>query len=243
MELKRYAAKTHQGPFIQNNEDGYNVELSSQLYMLFDGFGGAGIGDQVVKNLIQNISNFYLKIADDPEATVPFAHNEKYSIEANALINACLASQQLLWRENQQLDINRRGGASGQILNQVGSTLYVFSVGNLLLLRKRGHHFSSIIQPDSFHTLSHSAKGPYVTFPLSAFGLYEHLDFRFYEFRTYPLDTYLCLTDGIYNYLSPRELCEFFRPEEPLNQSLELMFQRACQRGNKDNLSALILEY
>ena len=40
MELKSIVAKSHQGPFLQVNEDAYDFDLEHKLYMLFDGFGG-----------------------------------------------------------------------------------------------------------------------------------------------------------------------------------------------------------
>lgn len=44
MKLKSYAAKTHQGPYLEINEDGYEFDFENELYMILDGFGGSGIG-------------------------------------------------------------------------------------------------------------------------------------------------------------------------------------------------------
>ena len=48
ISLKGFSSKTHQGPFLQTNEDDIDVDLINDLFLIFDGFGGAGIGDRTV---------------------------------------------------------------------------------------------------------------------------------------------------------------------------------------------------
>ena len=46
IQLKEYVALSSQGPFLQINEDMVDVDLSNNLFMLLDGFGGSGVGDK-----------------------------------------------------------------------------------------------------------------------------------------------------------------------------------------------------
>jgi serine/threonine protein phosphatase PrpC len=62
MRLKTFSAKTHQGPYLETNEDGYDFDFENNLFMVFDGFGGSGIGDRIVENLKNEIKKFYTQI-------------------------------------------------------------------------------------------------------------------------------------------------------------------------------------
>ena len=51
MELNNFTVETHQGPFLNVNEDGYHFDLEQNLFMIFDGYGGSNIGDKAVEEL------------------------------------------------------------------------------------------------------------------------------------------------------------------------------------------------
>ena len=109
IELKRYSAKTDQGPFLNVNEDDVDVDIINKLYLLFDGFGGAGIGDESVKIVRDNIKSFYLKFGSDPDSTFPFYYSPKYLLEGNALVNAINYSHDILKKHNKSKEMSDRG--------------------------------------------------------------------------------------------------------------------------------------
>ena len=90
MDLKIFSAETHQGPYLNINEDGCDYDFSNNIYMILDGFGGSGVGDKVVREIKDNIKRFYTQIASDINATMPFFYSPKYLIEGNALINSLI---------------------------------------------------------------------------------------------------------------------------------------------------------
>ena len=90
MELKSYSAHTNQGPSLQVNEDGYDIDLVNNLFMVMDGFGGSGIGDKSMTQLMNDIKLFYSRVVADPESTMPFFFSHKF------LIEQCLVSHLLL---------------------------------------------------------------------------------------------------------------------------------------------------
>lgn len=100
MRLKAYAAQTHQGPYLQINEDGYDFDFENEIYMVLDGFGGSGIGDKAVDKLKQEIKNFYTQISDDPNATMPLYYNPRNILEGNAIMNALMNAHQNLLKMN-----------------------------------------------------------------------------------------------------------------------------------------------
>ena len=39
MIFRKYAAETSKGPFLENNEDDFSVDVNKKLFMVLDGFG------------------------------------------------------------------------------------------------------------------------------------------------------------------------------------------------------------
>ncbi len=154
MKIKAISAQTDQGPFLQVNEDAYDFDLENNLYMVLDGFGGAGIGDVSVSALKENMKKFYTNIASDPDSTLPFFFSPKYLVEGNALINAMLYSHNILVKENMQKETARRGGASGIFLSKAESILTLASVGNCVAFLYRKGIFRRIFIEDSFKFLN-----------------------------------------------------------------------------------------
>src|SRR5437868_334092 len=130
MKLRAYAAQTHQGPYLQVNEDGYEFDFDNDLFMVFDGLGGSGIGDRAVDKLKQEIRTFYTQISDDPNATMPLYYNPKNLLEGNAILNAIMNAHQNLLKANLEKPINQRAAASGIVAVRAESLLILIGVGN-----------------------------------------------------------------------------------------------------------------
>lgn len=77
-EIKSYAMKTHQGPFLNLNEDLVEVDLVNNLFMVIDGFGGSNIGDKAASMVRDSLKRSFTKIASDPDSTLPFYFSHKY---------------------------------------------------------------------------------------------------------------------------------------------------------------------
>ena len=88
IELKSYAMLSHQGPYLNVNEDTAEADIVNNMFLVIDGFGGAGIGDEVALLVKDILKKAYKKISVDPDSTLPFYYSHKYLLEANALINA-----------------------------------------------------------------------------------------------------------------------------------------------------------
>ncbi len=154
MRLKAYAAQTHQGPYLQVNEDGYEFDFENDLYMVFDGFGGSGIGDRAVDKLKQEIKTFYTQISDDPNATMPLYYNPKNLLEGNAILNSLMNAHQNLLRQNHERPVNQRAGASAMIAVKAESMLILIGVGSCNAFHFRQGKLSKIISEDTFQYLS-----------------------------------------------------------------------------------------
>lgn len=245
MELKSYAAKSHQGPYLQVNEDGVDVDLLQKLYMVFDGFGGSNIGDQTVEFLKENVKKFYGKIGGDPEATLPFFYSPKYLLEGNALLNSMHYAHSLLKKQNLERPMHERGGASALALAESDNIITIASTGNLSAWFYRRGNLNPLVSPDSMETLARdSREKSYYTTPLSAFGLFDDLHVKIVEFRPRDGDKLVIMTDGAYARLGDEELKYVIEGKSGSDlDRIQEMFHMVNSRGNLDNQSCLLLNF
>ncbi len=245
LELKSYSACSQQGPYLQVNEDSVEVDLINKLYLIFDGFGGSGIGERAVSNLKENIKKFYTKIGGDPDATMPFFYSHKYVLEGNALINSMNYAHFLLKQENGEKEMSNRGGASAIAVSQSENILTLASVGNCIAYLYSKGHLKTLCNPDSFEFL---AKDSFIrhfqTAPLSAFGLFDELHLNIREARPDMGDMLILLTDGSYSRINQDELKHVLQKDgDTVREKIETLFDLNNSRGNLDNQSALILQF
>jgi serine/threonine protein phosphatase PrpC len=245
MKLKSFATVTHQGPYLQVNEDGYDFDLNDNLFMLFDGFGGSGIGDLCVNDLKVNIKKFYKNIAEDKNATLPFFFSPRYLIEGNALINAMLFCNKDLYEKNLEKEMSKRAGASS-ILGVVSeSVMTLVSVGNCVCYLVRNGKLSQVFVPDDYRYISgdHYSQ-EFKTMPMGAFGLFSDLHYQVKELRIQEDDKILIMTDGAYARVSEEEvLYSIIKEGESLESKLNTIFNLSNKHGNLDNQSAILLEF
>jgi len=245
IKLKSYSAKTNQGPFLQVNEDDFDVDLVNKMFLLFDGFGGSGIGDKAVQSLKSSIKTFYTKFGDDPDATMPFFYSHKYNLEGNALINCLHNAQKLLVNENQAKEISQRGGASAIAAVLAESLLIMASTGNCLSYLFRKGQLEVINRPDSLEYLSGEKFNSYLqTTPMSGFGLFEDLHLSVKELRPIEGDLIIFMTDGVYSRINNEELKYIIEKSELyLPEKIDEIFELANSRGNLDNQSMVFLQF
>lgn len=245
MQLKNICAHTDTGPFLEINEDGYDFDLNNQLFMIFDGFGGAGVGDVVVRTLKENITKFYSNFAIDPDSTFPFFYGPKFLLEGNALINSMLYSHNLIMQDNFTKEMNRRGGASALIGCIAESVLTLSCVGNCNAYLYRKGLISKIFSEDSFvHLSNDSYDGHLKTMPLSGFGLFPDLYYQIKELRIFNDDKVIFMTDGVYARILEDELKDIINRNNIDNkEKINELCQLANSRGNLDNQTIMILDF
>lgn len=245
MKLRSYAAQTHQGPYLEVNEDGYDFDFDNDLYMVFDGFGGSGIGDRAVEKLKQEIRHFYSQISDDPNATMPLYYNPRNLLEGNAVLNALLNAHQNLLKANASIPINQRAGASALIAVRAESLLVLVGVGSCSAWHFRHGKLSKVVMEDTLQFLSKDQFNTrFRTSPMTAIGMYPDLGFQLKEVRLAERDKLLFLTDGVYQQLSEEEiLYALNRPAPDAQDRINSLLKLSNTRGNLDNQTAMILEF
>ena len=245
MRLKSYAAQTHQGPYLQVNEDGYDFDFENDLYMVIDGFGGSGVGDRAVEKLKQEIKTFYTQISDDPNATMPLYYNPRNLLEGNAIINSLMNAHQNLLKANQERPINQRAGASALVAVRAESLLILVGVGNCSAYHFRRGKLSKVILEDSMQLLAKDIfTSRFRTSPMSALGMYPEMGHQLREVRLAEGDKVLLLTDGVYACLEEEELLYTLNRTAPdAQERVNSLLKLSNSRGNLDNQTAVILEF
>lgn len=245
MRLKAYAAQTHQGPYLQVNEDAYDFDFENDLFMIFDGFGGSGIGDRAVEKLKSDIKNFFTQISDDPNATMPLYYNPKNLLEGNAILNSMISAHQNLFKSNSERPINQRAGSSAVVAVRADSLMVLVGVGNCCAYHYRQGTLSKIIIEDTFKYLSKGQfETKFRTSPMNAIGMYPELAYQMREVRLLDGDKLLLMTDGLYAFLSEEEILHHLnRNASDAQERLNSLLKLSNSHGNLDNQTAMILEF
>lgn len=244
INLKSYFAKSSEGPFLKNNEDYAQVDLENKLYMIFDGFGGAGVGDNAVSLICDTITNFYTRIGEDPDSTLPFFYGNQYLLEANALLNAMYLAHDLLKKDNFPKDMSSRGGASAICACQSENILTIASVGNCSALLSRRGEVSEVISPSNFDLITKDGKKHFLSsIPNSAFGLFDDILFTIKEIRISEGDRLIFMTDGANSMISEVEMRHLITSTTDREEFVLELFSLNNSRGNLDNQSTIVLEF
>jgi serine/threonine protein phosphatase PrpC len=245
MKLKAYAAYTHQGPYLQVNEDGYEFDFENELFMIFDGFGGSGVGDLAVDKVKNEIKKFYTHLSDDPNATMPLYYNPKNLLEGNAILNAMMNAHFNLFKSNSDKPVNKRAGVSAITAVRAESLLILVGIGNCSAYHFRQGKLSKLLNED---TIQHLAKDGFDhrfrSSPMNAIGMYPELGFSMKEIRLAERDKVLLLTDGVYANLNEEEIQYALNMSTPdAQERINSLLKLSNSRGNLDNQTAMILEF
>jgi serine/threonine protein phosphatase PrpC len=245
MKLRSYAAQTHQGPYLQVNEDGYDFDFENDLYMVLDGLGGSGIGDRAVEKIKQEIKTFYTQISDDPNATMPLYYNPKNLLEGNAILNSIMNTHANLLKTNSERPINQRAAASALIAVRAESLMVLVGIGNCCAYHFRNGKISKIITEDTLQFLAKDQfENRFRTSPMSAIGMYPDVGFQMKEVRLADGDKLVLLTDGAYAHITEDELhYHLNRQAADAQERVNGILKLSNTRGNLDNQTAMILEF
>lgn len=245
MRLKAFAAQTHQGPYLQVNEDGYDFDFENELFFILDGFGGSGIGDRTVEKLKQEIKSYYTQISDDPNATMPLYYNPRNLLEGNAILNSLMNAHQNLLKSNHEKPINQRAGASTVVAVKADTTLILVGIGNCCGYHFRQGKLTKIITEDTFQFLSKGQFDPkFRTSPMNAMGMYPELGHQLREIRLAEGDKVILLSDGVFPHLNEDEILYTLNRSAPdANERVNSLLKLSNSRGNTDNQTAMILEF
>lgn len=244
IDLKSYGMQSNQGPHLNLNEDLVEADIVNNLFILVDGFGGSNVGDRAAMMVRDQLKRSFTKIAVDPEATFPFFYSHKYLIEGNALINAFHKAHQAINKDNEQKNLDNRGGASVIAAAISENILTLVSTGNCVAYLYRKGLLSLEILPDSLVSLSRDSFQSHLhSVPMSGIGLFEDLHFSVRELKVGEGDQVIMLSDGAYSRLSAEEIKYTVEKNNSELEIIKELFKLSNDRGNLDNQSGIILQF
>lgn len=243
IELKSYAMLSHQGPYLNVNEDTAEADIVNNMFLVIDGFGGAGIGDEVAILVKDILKKAYKKISVDPDSTMPFYYSHKYLLEANALINALFNAHNEVSKLNEKRRIDTRGGASVLAAGLSENILNLVSTGNVAAYLLREGELTQEVVPDSLTNLNNEGAGN-LNVPMSGIGLFEDLHYRVREIKLNEGDIVLLLSDGIFSRLSLDRIKQIAQGQQHnLNKMIEDFIKFSNESGNQDNQTAIVIGF
>ena len=243
--LKRYAYKTDKGPLLEVNEDDVEVDLKNEIFMILDGFGGSDAGVKAVNTIKETISQFYTKVVEDPDSTLPFFYNPQFLIEGNALVNAFHKAHEAVANQNKGKNLSQMGGASVSAGVLSGRVLTIVSIGNCSVAVIRNNNIQLINYPESYGSFNGEVNSKFLTnFTLNALGLFKFPSLSVKEFFIENDDKIIFLSDGAYNRLSLSEIKNiFFYPKLSDKEKINRVFNLVNGRGNQDNQTCMVLDF
>ena len=243
--LSSYSYKSSSGPVLNCNEDTVDINLVNNLFMIFDGFGGEGIGDQSVQYVKEKILDFYANSCSDPDATLPYFYDPRYIVELNVLVNAIHHVHKEFIKDNLSRPINLRSGMSFIIGLLVDSLFMTVSTGSCASFLRRNGKMVTTIRPEALDdSVTEKNRDASTLFPSSAFGLYNKLQINISELKVNLGDQILFCTDGVYAYQNLNEM-NYILAKNNLtnNEKTQELIDLANIRGNWDNQSVILLNF
>ncbi len=245
IQLKKCTAQTHQGPYLQINEDCYDFDLNKNIFMVLDGFGGSGVGDKCVSEVKENMKNFYGRVSADPDSTLPFFFSSKYILESNALINALLYTHKNVYKANMSKEVNQRAGTAGLFVVFSEELVCLSSIGNVMAYILRNGRIKPLFIPDNLELVS--SDDEYEKFlktsPLSGIGLFQELHFQMKEIKVKEGDSIIIMSDGIYSRVEESEIAYSVTTKKESKEKINTLFNLSNTRGNFDNQTMMILDF
>ena len=181
-------------------EDHLLVDREKGMFIIADGFGGQGPGQQAAKIACESVQHFLFKEAGDLEATLPFVLKNYFSLAGNVLFNSLIFANNKVNAFNKGKNIHEKGGASVLAGFIDGDLLALANVGVCSGWLFRDGKSIELVVPRSFGQL----RNPFTIdsemeyrVPLIAIGMYENLEPEIVEYRIRPGDWLVLNTDGI----------------------------------------------
>ncbi|MCB9566795.1 MAG: serine/threonine-protein phosphatase [Myxococcales bacterium] len=247
----RAAARTITGR-RKRNEDAYLLDAELGVFAVIDGMGGY-TGGEVASNLAaQTIAAFYAAVADDPEATWPYALDHARTLAENRVDAAIRLA-------NRRIRDAREGS-----LRDMGATIALIAIGRggavvghlgdsrIYRLRRPWLRAPHLVQLTRDHSLYEQLKAAGAELPpLSEFvhanvvtralGPAEDERPELARVELEDGDRFLLCTDGLSGPLTPEAIAEIMATTA-IEEVSEALVDAAFEAGSRDNITAIVVD-
>jgi len=239
------AGITNVGKVREKNEDAYMVDNKNQYYLVADGIGGHLSGEVASGIVVDSFKDYLKNITVDDS----FEISDTLCKEGKRLMALIHKANELVYKRSSE-DKNCRGmGSTVSAVCFSDSTLVSANVGDsptYLIRDGEAELISSIhnvgsdrvsIDPDRIKAL-----GPKVLKMLSrAIGAAEDVSPDAREIPCFAGDRVVVCSDGLSNFVDPREIAEKVTSNPP-EDACHILVDLANERGGLDNITVIVIE-
>ena len=239
----RVGGHSDRGQRRDTNEDAFAAVLDKQVYVVADGVGGNSAGEiasrTAVRTLVEEVEASDMDLSDEFQVRQFFSR-------CLDLANANVVAIGESYPEN-------TGLATTMVICYVrGNVAYFTNVGDSRGYVIRTGRMARITEDHSYvHTLvrmgvlteeeaKNHRRGNVIT---RAVGAEDTVVGDFYPVLLKPGDRILLCSDGLYGELTAQEILTIIEEHEDMQQLSEALVAAANEKGGRDNITALMIEY
>jgi serine/threonine protein phosphatase PrpC len=233
----RSAARTHVGTVRRRNEDAVLERAEIGLWAVADGAGGHERGDYASSRIIAALRHLDrahsgLSLVEEVKGSLSEVNRDvrakAATIGPNALIGSTVAVL-LIWDDQ------------SCCLWAGDSRLYRMRAGQLRQLTRDQSHVQDLV--DRGEILPEAAPAhPMANIVTNLIGAFDRLVLEERHDRLAPGDIMLLCSDGLSGALRDAEIAGILTGS-PLTAAADRLIERALDRGARDNVSAVVVEY
>lgn len=235
-------ARTH-------NEDYFEIDAESRLYLVADGMGGHKYGEVASRVAVEAIRDF-VTATRDSESTWPFVLDTRLQRHSNLLKNAIKVAHDRVLSAIQQDDRLYGMGTTlvGFFLD--GDVAAVAHVGDSRAYRLRGGRLELLTQDHTwvneqvvagYLSEAQARIHPLKNVVTRALGGEREVLVDVREVRVEPGDLYLLCSDGLTTMLADEEIHDVVLEDQPVDALCQTLVARANARGGHDNVTVVAL--
>jgi PPM family protein phosphatase len=237
----------------RRNEDALLLAPEAGVFAVLDGMGGYAGGDVASSLAAETLAQFFSVIAQDPEATWPYALDGSKTLAQNRVDAAIrLANRRIRERRSGPLG---GMGTTVALLSTAGCRAVLGHVGDSRIYRLRagdGRNRPELMQLTCDHSLYEQLRADGIELPpLSEFihanvitrALGAHDDERpeLLEFELEVGDRFLLCTDGLSGALEADEIARLLA-DDGREQACAALIDAAFAAGSRDNITVVVVD-
>jgi serine/threonine protein phosphatase PrpC len=240
------AGLTDVGKKREENEDSYLADDELHLYLVADGMGGHLAGEVASSMAVETIRECMLP---ERSAEAREEEDETLSGDANRLLAGIRAANRAVVERARQEEQCRGMGSTVAAIYYADSTIIAANLGDSPIYLVRREEIEPLYVP---HTLvaEQAAIDPERAKLLEerfhhvitrAIGVAEEALPDVCEVPFFPGDIVILCSDGLSNMVSPEEICDIVRENNP-EASCRQLVDLANERGGDDNITVIVLK-
>lgn len=242
------------GPVRKVNEDLFVNDEALQLYLVADGMGGHAAGEVAARLATEAIVGFIRRTQDGDEHSWPYGLDPTTSYQANRLRTAVHLGNRRVFRAAESHDDYTGMGTTVVCGLIVGNRLAIANVGDSRLYRLGRGGLKQLTQDDSWTAtiLAHDAsvdvaatlaRHPMRNVLTNVLGAREQTDIHVSETDLVGGEVLLMSTDGLHGVVDDEAIGRVLGSREAPDVMARELVDLALQRGSRDNITALLVQY